>query len=90
MLAARDRLKEFKFYFPLYIILAKIRRSDLHLVEFVSASLSPLDLTLVDWCVLTERHVAVDDEEAEAALAQLSNGVEHDDLAVGICSLLLP
>ena len=89
MLAAGDRLEEFKFYFPLDLILAKIGSPDLDLIESVATALSPLDLALVDGRVLTKRDVAVDDEEAETGLIELSDGVEHDDFAVGRSCLLL-
>ena len=89
MLAAGDRLEEFKFYFPLDLILAKICSPDLDLIESVATAFSPLDLALVNGRVLTQRDVAVDDEEAETGFIELSDGVEHDDFAVGRGCLLL-
>ena len=64
MFAIRDRLEEFKFYFPLDLVPAQVARTDLHLVETMATGLSSFNLTLVDRGVLADGNVAVDDEEA--------------------------
>jgi len=89
VLATWDGSEEFKFDFPLDLVLAQVSCAELDLVPAEASALWPLDLALVDWSPLTERDIAVDDEEAQAGFCELTDRREHDDLAVGRGGLLL-
>ena len=68
MFAAGDGPEEFKLDLSLNFILAEVCSAYLDLIPFKDAAFGPLDLRLVDWCVLSWRNIPVNDEEAESGI----------------------
>lgn len=89
MLAAGDRFEELDLNLALYLVLAKIGRTNLNLIPLKGASIWSLDLRLVHGSVLAWGDVSVNYEETEAAFWQGRQWTEDDDFGIGCRRLLL-
>ena len=68
MFTAWDGSEEFKLDLSLNFILAEVCGAYLNLVPFKDAAFGPLNLRLVDWCVLSWRQIPVNDKEAKSGI----------------------
>ena len=83
-----NRTEELDLDLTLNIILAQVCSADLDLVPAEGTAFWPFDFRLVDWSVLAECDVAVQDEEAKLIVLQVAHRTEPDHLLVS-CRLLL-
>ena len=83
MFTAGDGPEEFKLDLSLNFILAEVCSAYLDLVPFKDAAFGPLNLRLVDRCVLSWRNIPVNDEEAESGIGKRADWVKNGNLCVG-------